>query len=322
MIEDFCAEFKKENGIPEAGMHSYRACLKDYLNFIGKAPLTHGEALGYLEKNGTLLIEMFSKFLDKRGALENNVSFLNNRLFKSVIHGKEISSKDYDERVMVQPLEFQIDNYYITKDDVSRKRVDIILSVLRPQDGELILDVGCGVGTFAYHSAKRGSRAIGIDYSEKSIEVSRKLVEQFGLAGLAQFISCDATAKLPFNNNYFDKIVAADFIEHIDEDQKRRLVSEMSRVLKPGGIIVVFTPNGIRETLWALKTALTRSLGVSSPETRLHYGLTNRFRFERIIREANLSFTRYFHDVTRPYLAKLPILKEILSLNILWVIKK
>lgn len=62
-----------------------------------------------------------------------------------------------------------------------------------------------------------------------------------------RFILADATTTLPLKENLFDKIVAADFIEHITDKQKENLVKEMIRVSNEVGTIVIFTPNEIRE---------------------------------------------------------------------------
>jgi hypothetical protein len=85
---------------------------------------------------------------------------------------------------------------------------------------------------------------------------------------------------------------------------------------------VIFTPNLLREQLGAFKEKLSGMLGGIASETRLHFGLTSRFHFEKMLRRNGFNFKRTFLDVDRPYLAKIPVLKEVLSLNLLWVIEK
>jgi len=296
--------------------------LEKYLSFIKDRRLTQVEVDGYLEEEDNFLIESFLQFLKRTRPVMDETRRFNNTLFEKTITHKAVTSRDYDERIKMQMVQFQIDKYYQPKDGAGKKRIDVLLSVIQPKAGEAILDVGCGVGTFAYHCAVMGARTAGVDYSRESINVARELSGRFGAGGKTEFICCDAAKQLPYSDKCFDKVVAADFIEHIDDLQKRDALSEMVRVLKPGGIVIIFTPNELRERMGAIKNKLVSLFFSGAPRTRLHYGMTNRFKFEKTLRDMNLAFSRRFLDITRPYLAKIPVLNEILSLDILWVIKK
>lgn len=233
-----------------------------------------------------------------------------------------ITSKDYDDRIMAAGLKHQIDTYYEPINFIDKRRVDIVMKVLNPKPKEKILDVGCGVGTFAFHCAQFGARTFGIDYSLESIKVANKLCAAFKVNQNTAFVVGDATM-LPYGNEYFDKIVAADFIEHITLSEKELLLKEMYRVLKPEGMAVIFTPNGIREDIgafyWKIRNILFKD---NVPKTKLHFGLTHRSEFEKICRECNFEFKLRYEDVGRPYLAKIPLLRNVLAYNLLWVMKK
>jgi len=233
-----------------------------------------------------------------------------------------ITSKDYDDRIIAQGLKHQIDNFYEPKDLFEQRRIDIVMEALDPKPEEKILDVGCGVGTFAFHCAKLGAKTFGIDYSTESIRVANELCTRFGVSHNTTFAVGDATT-LPYENEYFDKIVAADFIEHIGLSEKEALVKEMYRVLKPEGRAVVFTPNGMREKIgtfyWKIRNILFHH---KIPTTELHYGLTHRHEFEKICTKYNFKFKLRYVDKTRPYLAKIPVLRNVLALNLLWIMRK
>lgn len=233
-----------------------------------------------------------------------------------------ITSKDYDDRIIAAGLKHQIDVYYEPKDLANKRRIEIVMEAIEPKPEEEILDVGCGVGTFAFHCAKMGARACGIDYSFESIKAANTLCARFGACQNATFAVGDAT-KLPFGDGYFDKIVAADFIEHMTLSEKEELVKEMRRVLKPEGMVVVFTPNGIREDMgafyWRMRNILFKD---NIPTTELHYGLTRRSEFEEICKKYDFKFKLRYFDTTRPYLARIPVLRNALALNLLWVMKK
>lgn len=321
-VDAFMKAIDKEKGPSPDRAAFYRETVKKYTYFIMGRKLSLSDTEDYLKREDNFIIESFLRFIEKEKRKFDETFTCNAMLFRDVIRRKPVTAQDYDERMRAQSLEFQIDNYYEPKDESLKRRIDIVLSFMRPVPGDTVLDVGCGVGTFAYHSAKAGATAYGADYSAASIEVARRLAERFGLAGKVQYVCCDVCAALPYPDGFFDKVVAADFIEHIDRDQKGKLLSEMARILKPTGAIIIFTPNAIREKLGAIKAGLLKMAGTAPDETRLHYGLIDRFAFEKMIRVKGLKFERRFFDVTRPYLARIPILNEVLSLDILWVIKK
>jgi ubiquinone/menaquinone biosynthesis C-methylase UbiE len=124
---------------------------------------------------------------------------------------------------------------------------------------------------------------------------------------------------LPFENGSFDKVVSADFIEHITDDEKYLLCREINRVLKPGGQAVIFTPNLIREKIgdyyWGIRHHL---FGDTIPVNDLHYGLITRKGFEKIMKVSGWDYRVSYIDIGRPYLCRLPCIKHYLSLNLLW----
>jgi cyclopropane fatty-acyl-phospholipid synthase-like methyltransferase len=235
---------------------------------------------------------------------------------------KKITSATYDEHVLSQGPQAQIDVYYEPKEPFNKRRIDIVLGRLDPRPQEMMLDIGCGVGTFVFHCAKKGAHCFGLDYSRESLKMAQGLVARFVIAGSTHFVLGEAM-RLPFADRSFDKITAVDFIEHIYLDQKDSLLYEMSRVLKDDGLMVVFTPNKIREdigeTYWKIRHFLFKD---KVPKDELHYGLISRMDFERLLKKHGLDFRLYYQDTTRPYLARLPFLKHFLSLDLLWIVRK
>jgi ubiquinone/menaquinone biosynthesis C-methylase UbiE len=226
----------------------------------------------------------------------------------------------YDKAALDKSVEHFIDTYYFPKEEYYKRRVELVLKYLQPLPGERILDVGCGVGTFAFHSARAGAKAIGLDYSRESINIARKMTERFGVGESTRFIT-GTIDDLPFEDKYFDKIVASDIIEHISHEEKDVMLKEMKRVLKDDGIIVVYTPNGLRDKLGLIWKKLTFQR-ISKWDVEAHFGLISRRRYEKIISKNGLDFKFKYTDIGRPYLTSLPLVKGMLSLNLLWAIKK
>lgn len=137
----------------------------------------------------------------------------------------------------------------------------LVSSMLDAKPGELILDVGCGTGRDLIELAKTGCRCIGIDFSSKMIEEARKELLKNAIT-TAELESGDAT-NLRFPDKMFDKVFASEVLEHIPNYD--RAISEMARVLKPSGYLVITTPNRrslygfdryiIREKLLRMKSA-------------------------------------------------------------------
>jgi len=311
---------RAECGSEGAAEQGVGARTEGFLRWIAERPLTPREVSSYLDSGDGFLAEMGVRFLRGEAFGRERVTAANLRLVAGGLKAREVTARDYDDRVSLQSTRFQVDNYFDPVDPLMRARVAFILERLCPREGERILDAGCGVGTFAYHCARKGCECVGLDYSALSIASARRVCAERGVA--ARFEQCDVCARIPFPDGYFDKIVAADFIEHITAGQKASFLAEAWRVLKPGGQMVVFTPNGIREWIGAAKTWVGALFGAARPETRLHFGLTDRFSFERLLRRAGFLFTSGLCDLSRPYLVRIPVANELLSLNLIWVARK
>jgi ubiquinone biosynthesis O-methyltransferase len=132
-------------------------------------------------------------------------------------------------------------------------RGDAVLDRIRAQAGETILDVGCGNARDIIPMLQQGATIVGVDVSEGMIQQARQELAAAGYRDVRLEVG-DAT-RLNFADASFDKIVCSEVLEHIPD--AGRAVGEMHRVLKPGGAMVVSTPNRLswygfdRYVLWA-----------------------------------------------------------------------
>ena len=233
---------------------------------------------------------------------------------------RRIDSEIYDRHILEEGMQFQIDIYYRPKRISDRRRIEEVLKQLDLKRGEKVLDVGCGVGTFAFHASEMGCRSTGIDYSSCSIDMAKELSRRFGTAELSCFIVGDAIS-LPFKDAFFDKVVSADFIEHILFKNKVLVLKEIRRVTKRGGTIIISTPNVIRERIGLLKALIEHILLARKiPTNPLHCGLIGRFKFERLLTDTGFSYKRYYFDESRPFLGRIPFIRDLLSIHIMWKI--
>jgi ubiquinone/menaquinone biosynthesis C-methylase UbiE len=139
---------------------------------------------------------------------------------------------------------------------------DSLLEGLRLQGDETVLDVGCGRGLLLIGVAKRLPRgkAVGIDLWSQVDQGSNSRAATLAnaqLEGVADRVEVHDgdMRELPFANNSFDAVVAAQAVHNIESREGRRqAIHEIVRVLKSGGKIAlldIFFVNEYREALQA-----------------------------------------------------------------------
>jgi SAM-dependent methyltransferase len=122
--------------------------------------------------------------------------------------------------------------------------------------GELLLDLGAGNGRHAYEAYRRGVRVVAVDFNHADMAECRQMCAAMALAGEAPARGLAASAvgdgqRLPFPDATFDRIIAAEVMEHIPDDEQA--AAELARVLKPGGTIAVTVPAWLPEVVcWKL----------------------------------------------------------------------
>ncbi|KAM0817897.1 putative Methyltransf_25 domain-containing protein [Seiridium cardinale] len=107
-----------------------------------------------------------------------------------------------------------------------------------------ILDVGCGPGTITTSLARHASegRTVGIDISSDILQKARTLAIEANIStegpGAVIFEKQDALERLAYPDNTFDIIFSSQFLGHLPAPELPiQALSEMRRVLKPGGIL-------------------------------------------------------------------------------------
>jgi SAM-dependent methyltransferase len=135
--------------------------------------------------------------------------------------------------------------------------VDFARFPLEP--GDRVLDLGCGAGRHAFEVYRRGARVVAVDRSAEEIAQVRDMFGAMKLAGEAPegasaiAVRSDAL-RLPFPDGSFDKVIISEVLEHIPADA--HAISEVARVVKPGGLIAVTVPRWWPEKVcWALSDA-------------------------------------------------------------------
>lgn len=126
------------------------------------------------------------------------------------------------------------------------RRLDSAFRVSAVEPGMRVLDVGCGRGEIVRHCAQLGADVMGIDYAPVATRMTRDIIRSEtanpppGRMGVAQV---DAK-KLPFPDAAFDRVLMFDVVEHLYPWELHEAFTDIRRVLKPAGRLIVHTaPN-------------------------------------------------------------------------------
>jgi len=120
--------------------------------------------------------------------------------------------------------------------------------------GAAVLEAGCGTGVSCALLAEAGYRMTGMDLSERFLDRSRE-------SDRVKLLAADVAA-LPFPDGSFDAVLSHQMIEHVVPVGKA--LAEMGRVVKPGGVVLLMSPNLLSPFIpgSALKSLLRGGKGV------------------------------------------------------------
>ncbi len=121
---------------------------------------------------------------------------------------------------------------------------------LRVEDD--VLDIGSGVGTHAFTAAARCRSAVGIEYDPVNLKIATELAKKNGLPNV-RFLDGNVEQRLPFQDGSFDVVLLLDVLEHLNK--RDAALTEMNRVLRPGGRLMVTIPNRVTPLKNTLKAA-------------------------------------------------------------------
>jgi ubiquinone/menaquinone biosynthesis C-methylase UbiE len=135
-----------------------------------------------------------------------------------------------------------IANLGMTKHYGSMEATRELVELCHIGSGQLVLDVGCGVGATPCYLAKTaGCQVVGVDLLEKMIEQSRERAKAEGIQDRVLFTVADARG-LPFEDGRFDAVIMESV--NIFFDDKQEAMREYLRVTRPEGYV------GMTEMTW------------------------------------------------------------------------
>lgn len=130
-------------------------------------------------------------------------------------------------------------------DIIWRKKAVKYIGGIQPKK---ILDVASGTGDFAFEALRlKPEKVTGFDLSEGMMNYGRKKAEKLHVSGLIEFIKGDSE-KMPFTDNTFDAITVGFGVRNFENLESG--LSEMYRVLKPGGRVAILEASIPQNTIF------------------------------------------------------------------------
>jgi ubiquinone/menaquinone biosynthesis C-methylase UbiE len=111
---------------------------------------------------------------------------------------------------------------------------------------DIILDAGCGSGNIVIGLSGQVKKAVGIDSNKEALNFAKERVSKLKIKNIE--LLNENLQKIPFERNYFDKIILFEVVEHLSTKEYKRILAEAYRVLKPTGQLFLTTPN--QQSLW------------------------------------------------------------------------
>ncbi|MFH1505905.1 MAG: class I SAM-dependent methyltransferase [archaeon] len=178
---------------------------------------------------------------------------------------------------------------YKDKGEIQFGVIDLVkdsLKLLKERDAKKVFDLCFGTGRHIVFLAENGFEVYGIDNSEKAKEMTKEKAKERNLKNV--HLQVADMHELPYEDKFFDAIIAVYALEHNTLDELKKVISELERILKSGGILVA--------TLISRKDPRYGQGTIIEPHTYneikdlAEYSVYHRFSDEKEVRELFFNF--------------------------------
>lgn len=139
-------------------------------------------------------------------------------------------------------------------------------------EGKRVLDLGCGTGEYALWYATHGAKeVVGVDLSDGSLEMANQKKADAGIENVT-FVKSDILDldKEKFPDGHFDYSYSVGVLHHTGDPEKG--FSELCRMTKPGGVVVVSLYNSYSRCVLRIKQNICKLLGGDDIDKRAKIG--------------------------------------------------
>ncbi|MGI8663287.1 MAG: methyltransferase domain-containing protein [Acidimicrobiales bacterium] len=149
----------------------------------------------------------------------------------------EIYSEDYFENPAFQATDhdayFGYADYLRDRRNIQLRLAQVLEQIERHEWKGSLLDIGCGMGLFVEVAAAAGWDAWGIDLNGHAVKWAQE--------NISDHVQCATVRDVDFADGSFDCITMFDVIEHLADPREE--LSDVWRLLRPGGLLVLVTPD-------------------------------------------------------------------------------
>ena len=156
-----------------------------------------------------------------------------------------IDSSKYDREYFENSCD-GYNEFFESKGEFLPKRLQRPIDFAQIKEGMNVLDIGSGRGEVSLQCHMRGAMVFSLDYSWDALKIARTNLSNFQKpdSDLHIFIQQSDAKSLPFTNSSFDRVFMLDIVEHLYPDELSIALSEVKRVLRPDGWLIIHTmPN-------------------------------------------------------------------------------
>lgn len=154
-----------------------------------------------------------------------------------------------------------------------------------------ILDVGCGTGAAVIDLKRlfgRGVEVIGIDVVQLQIDLAQEKIKKSAVWAEVEWYDGES---IPFPKDYFDAVYTSDVLGHVKNVPE--WLFNLNRVLKPGGVLAMFSESELGKHAYIRKYMFKRGLNVD-PHAEFHISLYSKAKLRNMISEAGFDIKRMY----------------------------
>jgi cyclopropane-fatty-acyl-phospholipid synthase len=123
-----------------------------------------------------------------------------------------------------------------TLEEAQETKLELVCTKLALKEGQRVLDIGCGWGSFALHAAQRhGVQVVGITLSPPQAEIGRRRAAELGLSDRVDIRVADYRE---LTDEPFDAVASIGMVEHVGASQIDVYARQVARMVKPGGRVL------------------------------------------------------------------------------------
>jgi ubiquinone/menaquinone biosynthesis C-methylase UbiE len=120
------------------------------------------------------------------------------------------------------------------------------------EPGQQVLDLGCGTGALTLRAAQRGAKVKGIDINAQMLEIAGKRVREAGLTETVELVEMGVAELDGEKAQHYDAVMSGLCFSELSEDELTYTLKEVTRILRPGGLLLIadeIKPQGLVKRL-------------------------------------------------------------------------